>query len=303
MNQTIYYLSSYIIFIAVIFKSFDYFYDLFLHSYLPWWEKLKKIKFHLPMMGEIYCAQELLSGFFMDPKLVSINLPEYKFYTSLIIQLMQFHRTMGVGIKKIIPELRANLIKDIQFEKKVFSEISSSIAQFVIVTFVTWAFILLSTSILDLPIKLGYAVTIIVLQITGAIVFIFFIKKMKRKIFSPFYFSLSEIYFFSVLYEVGVPLNDAIDKSNIMVGDLVAVPKLSVFSDRVLKLIDRLRQTGMPLGVELGEIKQELWHLQDQDFTKFTKLLQMAKFFTLSLFYLPAYFLYLASIFKFFMEQ
>jgi hypothetical protein len=126
---------------------------------------------------------------------------------------------------------------------------------------------------------------------------------IKRKMFSPFYFSLAELYLFSALYEVGVPLNDALDKSHLLNGDFVTVPKFSAFGERVLKLIDRLRQTGTPLGSELSELKAELWHFQEQEFTKFTKLLQMAKFFILSFFYLPAYFLYLASIFKFFMEQ
>jgi hypothetical protein len=303
MNQTIYYLSAYLIFAAIVIGAFDYFYDLFLHTYLTRMEKYKNIKFHLPIMGEIYRGRELLNGFFIDPKMILTNLPEYKFYTALIFELMHFHRTMGTGIKKILPEIRQNLIKDLQFEQKVFSEISSSLAQFLIVTFVTWAFIFLSSSILDLPIKLYYSLAVISLQLTGAMVFSILLKNIKRKIFSPFYSSFSEIYIFSVLYEVGLPLNDALDRSNILQGDLVAVPKLANLAERVLKLIDRLRQTGVPIGVEVGEIKQELWHLLDQDFTKFTKLLQMAKFFTLSFFYLPAYFLYLVSIFKFFMEQ
>jgi hypothetical protein len=302
-NQTIYYLVAYVLFTAFHFKIFDHFYDLFFYSYLPIKKKYKKFKFHLPMLGEIYRAKALLNGFFIHQQVVATDLPEYKYYTSLIIQLMHFHRTMGVGIKKVLPELRVNLIKDLQFEQRFFSEISASMAQFVIVTFVTWAFIFFSSSILDLPIKWSFAIFILVLQLSGAILFMVFLKSIKRKIFLPFYFAISELYIFSMLYEIGVPLNDALDKSKLLTGSLVKTPKLSGFADRILKLIDRLRQSGVTLGIELGEIKDEIWHFQEQEFIKFTKILQVAKFFTLSFFYLPAYFIYLASIFKFFMEQ
>ena len=303
MNPTIYYLSAYLVLYFLVLMSFDYFYDHFLHSYLPKMKKWKFIKFRLPILGEIYRGKELLNGFFVNGKSMAMDLPEYKFYTAMIVHLMQYHRTLGIGLKKIIPELRQNLIKDIQFEQKIFSEVSSSFAQFFIICAVTWSFIFLSSSILNLPIRLGYALLIGLLQFFGVVFFLCLLKAIKTKMFSPFNSSFSELYFFSALYEVGVPLNDALLKSQLLSGDLIVEPKLSPLAERILKLIDRLRQNGIPLGAELGEIKGEMWHLLEQEFIKFTKLLQMVKFFTLSFFYLPAYFLYLASIFKFFMEQ
>ena len=69
------------------------------------------------------------------------------------------------------------------------------------------------------------------------------------------------------------------------------------------KLISRLKETGLSPRDEAREIIFEIWHLQEENFAKFTRIVQVLKFTTLVFFFLPAYFLYLYSIFKFFMDQ
>ncbi len=80
-------------------------------------------------------------------------------------------------------------------------------------------------------------------------------------------------------------------------------PKLNSFALRTKKLIDRMKETGLSPKEEAQEILDGLWHFQGEMFEKFTKKVQLLKFCILAFFFLPAYFLYLVSIFQFFMEQ
>lgn len=275
-----------------------------------WLATFKRKKKKLPLIGEIERGQELLITFSNCEAKISLGikilpsfLPKYKFYTSLLEQLFETHRRQGIGIKKFIPEIRAALIRDLQFEKKILDEIVSGFFQFLVIAVTTWSFVFLSSSLVHIPLSKSIVAFMVALQLSGLVVFFLLVKNVKNKTFSKFSKAIEELYLFSTLLEIGLPLNDILSRSGILQGSFVSFKLFENLSERMKKLIVRLKETGLSLRDEMQEIVRETWHLQDENFQKFTKIVQILKFSILAFFFLPAYFLYLYSIFKFFMEQ
>ncbi len=247
----------------------------------------------------IDCEASLTLGLNAFPK----SLPKYKFYTHLIEQLVAVHRSKGVGLKKIFPEIRNHLIRDVQFERKIVSEIISGLLQFMIIFLTTWGFVYLSISLVELPPNHIIFFFMFLLQLIGSLLFFLLIHFLKKNIFEQFAKALEEAYLFSVLLEIGVPINEILERSQIQCGLFSQSKMFSSLSVRMKNLIKRLKQTGISPLDESKEIIAELWQFQEDEFLQFTKKLQVLKFFILAFFFLPSYFLYLYSIFQFFMEH
>lgn len=301
---------SYGLLIFAIAKLPEKFWDKLLNFYSNSLTLFKKKKKSWPLLGEIYRGEELLIAFSecearisLGLKMVSNTLPKYKFYTDLLDQLFELNRKQGIGIKKFIPEIRLALIRDLQFEKKVFDEIVSGFMQFLVIAATTWSFVFLSSKLVEIPLNKGIALMMLVLEIIGSILFFQMIKKVKFKSFSKFSKAVEELYLFTSLIEVGLPLNEVLLRSNILQGSLSSQKTFENLSERMRKLISRMKENGLSPKDEAQEIIREIWHLQEVYFQKFTKIVQLLKFSILAFFFLPAYFLYLYSIFKFFMEQ
>ncbi|MFA6237677.1 MAG: hypothetical protein WC635_10155 [Bacteriovorax sp.] len=267
-------------------------------------------KNRLPLLGGIYCGQDLIlelseceSRISIGIKILSRILPKYKFYTELLEQLFEAHRLLGIGIKKFIPEIRLALIRDLQFEKKIFDEILSGFLQFMVIAVTTWSFVILSKSLVQIRLTGTTVFIMLFLQISGAVLFFYLMAFLKNKVFFPFSKAIEELYLFISLMEVGLSVNEVLQRSGILQGSLATHKSFANLSVRLKKLISRMKETGLSPKDEAQEIIREIWHLQEVTFGKFARTLQILKFSILACFYLPAYFLFLYSIFKFFMEQ
>ena len=287
----------------------------------PLWDKLlefgpnlltilKKHKKNLPFIDELTRGRELLLAFSeceakiaLGIKILPNHLPKYKFYTGLVEQLFETNRRFGMGIKKILPEIRGGLIHDLQFEKQIFDEILGGFLQFMVIAITTWSFVFLSSSLVLIPLPKILIISMLILQMSGGTLFFVLVKKYQLKIFTKFNKAIEELYLFSGLMDIGLNLNEVLLRSGILQGNLVSFKIFENLSDRVKKLIARLKETGLSPRDETQEIIREIWHLQETNFRKFTKKVQVLKFVILAFFFLPAYFIYLYSIFKFFMDQ
>ncbi len=271
---------------------------------------LKRIPKYLPIIKEIWWGEELLVELqesevkiAFGSKLLPRQLAQYKFYSALLEQVFDSNRKLGIGVKKFITELRKALIQDLQFERKIFNECIGSILQFSVISLTTWSFVFLSNRLVNVPLIKSVAVAMLVLQLFGAVLFFIALKKIKFHIFKHFEKVFLELYSLTIYLDVGLPLNECLERSQIMQGSLMNASGFSLFAIRVRALLERLKHSGISPKEELQEIIEGVWHLQSETFFKFTKLVQILKFTILAFFFLPAYFLYLYSIFQFFMEQ
>ena len=311
------------VFIYIFIYIFIYVLLLFITAKLPdhLWDKLlelgpnlltilKKHNKNLPFINELNRGRDLLLAFSeceakiaLGIKILPNHLPKYKFYTGLMEQLFETNRRFGMGIKKFIPEIRGALILDLQFEKQIFDEILGGFLQFMVIALTTWSFVFLSSSLVFIPLSKILVISMLILQISGGALFFVLVKKYQLKTFTKFNKAIEELYLFSGLMDIGLNLNEILLRSGILQGNLVSFKIFENLSDRVKKLIARLKETGVSPKDETQEIIREIWHLQETNFRKFTKKVQVLKFVILAFFFLPAYFLYLYSIFQFFMDQ
>ncbi len=274
---------------------------------LEFWTKEKKKR---SLRGGIHQGEALLltlqeaeSKITLGIKILPNTLTKYKFYTDLLEQLFESHRKMGIAIKKFIPEIRRAVTNDLKFERKIFDECLGGVLQFIVIAATTWSFVFLANALINIPTQKSIFLLMFGMQIAGILVFFQTLNWLKKKMFFPFAHALKELYLFNTLMEVGVPLNEVLTRSQILEGGLVKEAQFSNEATRMKKLIERLKETGLSPREEALELIGQVWHLQEENFQKFTKKVQVLKFGILAFFFLPAYFLFMVSIFKFFMEQ
>ena len=271
---------------------------------------LKKLEEHYAFLPEFSYGEKLLgimpnieAKMSMGLKTITFELPQYKFYTGLLFNLLEIHRRLGVSLKSILPELRGNLIKDVQFEKKLRENIFGGNIQFLVITITTWCFIFLSSKLAELPLKTSNLVLILFMQLSGVFVFNSALKQLKSRTFAKFNQAIERLYLFTSLAEVGLPVSQTLLESKVLEGHLVEHKLFSPCASRLTTLVNRWKENGISPKIEASEVTLELWHLKEMGFGRFLKHLELLKFTILAFFFLPAYFLYLYSIFQFFMEQ
>ncbi len=264
----------------------------------------------IPLWGEILCGEELLNFFpqleakiAQGQKTMTVAVPKFKFYTTLLIDLIEAHRKVGVSLKLILPELRENLIKELQFEKRLLGLVVGGNLQFLIVVITTWGFIALSSQLAEIPLRLNNLITIAIVQLLAFLVFNLSFLKMRARGLERYSQGLEQLYFFNGMVEVGLPVNQVLGESGVLDG---ALSKHKTFSHcflRLYNLVNRWKENGLSPKFETQEIIREIWHLKEIGYQRFLKHLELLKFIILAFFFLPAYFFYLYSIFQFFMEQ
>ena len=262
---------------------------------------LKKRKFSGDLLLEFMPALEAQLS--MGIKTSSLEIPQYKFYTGFIHQLLSIHQKKGISLRNILPELRGNLIKDLQFERKLKSNVLGGNFQFLGITLTTWGFIFFSSTLAEIPLNAVHIIVILSLQVMGVLVFNAFLKRIKNWLFKKFDQSIERLYLFVSLIEIGMPVGQILSESKVLEGDLMHNKVFSPCASRLVSLVKRWSENGISPKVESAEIIKELWHLKEVCFERFLKHLDQLKFCVLAFFFLPAYFFYLYSIFQFFMEQ
>lgn len=236
-------------------------------------------------------------------KSVGIKLPEYKFFTELIDALLESNRRLGIGIKVVLLEVRRNLVVDLQFERKFIDQTIEANAQFVVIGATTWLFIFFSSQLADLPLDYSVLFFIVLIQISGLFVFNWLLSQLKRRTFGSYDQVISRLYFFAALSELGLSFSQVLKDSRVLDEENWKNRLFMPCATRLSDLIERWKANGVSPAAGAREIIQELWHLKEVSFARFLKHLELLKFTVLSAFFLPAYFLYLYSIFQFFMEQ
>ena len=271
---------------------------------------LRQLKYKNPFQKEHTNGQALLSfipnleaKLAMGIKTTNESIPRYKFYTSLLTDLVGIHQKRGISLKTILPELRLNLTKDLQFESKLKSNIMGGNFQFLVIMITTWSFIFFSSKMADLPLNIIHLLLIFTIQIVGILAFNLSLKKLKFYTFNKFSKAIERLYLFVSLIEIGIPVSQTLSESQVLEGDLMKQKLFSPCASRLMTLVNRWKENGISPKIEAAEIIRELWHLKEVNFERFLKHLEALKFITLAFFFLPAYFFYLYSIFQFFMEQ
>lgn len=264
------------------------------------WEKLKREDAALVILNNFSSLEQSVKYGKFD---LRIELPKYKFFTDLILELLQLHKKLGINLSLYLPKIRLELQRDHRFEKKLHELMLNCIWQFLIIISVTWGFISFSSMMIAVFPSGKVISSILFLQMLGAIVFFYMKVFLYKKTFAELEQIIEKFYKFLSLVDVGIPISKILEYSQINALGKVKQKDLRSYAQRVHSLLTYWQQNGHSPKNEMTEILEDVWALKESLFEAFLKKLEVLKFIVLALFYLPAYFLYLFSIFQFFMEQ
>jgi hypothetical protein len=306
-------LIEYIFFLFVLYLLPDYFFSFFLNKLKELQQKIKDIYQKIPCLSIVAAGDELLlamsnlEGALFCGMIGSSNqkntLPQFKFYTSLLLKLLEANRQEGIAIRKLIPELRIGVQRDIQFEKKISKVVLGGNVQFLVIALATWGFVFFSQQLIQVHLETKLGLLMALLQLLGFTFLNVMTSVQKKKKFGPFSSAFEELYLFRSLVEVRLPIKVILAESKIMNGVLLTSKMFSSLSKRIAYSVERWRNSGISPKEESEELIKELWYSLEEQFLDFIKKIEILKFVTMALLFLPAYFLYLSAIFKFFMEQ
>lgn len=236
-------------------------------------------------------------------KVESIEIPSYKFYSNISLLMIDLSKKYGARLKENLKMLKEMVLIEIKFDNKIKEEKKSAIFQFIVVVIITWGFIFISQQMIEFKVSYFSYLLIILLQFIGLFLFYFFSKILYKKMFFEFEAVYNELISVYSMIEVGLPLNHCIKNSKISEGTLSCSKSFEKHYDYLNECFDRLKNFGIGPLDDIKCIIGQIRFIQEERLIDFHKKLGLMKFMHLALFFLPAYFIYLASIFKFFMEQ
>jgi len=302
--------SAYLIFLTILFLLPEKFFSLCLQKMNDLQVKLRALRDRLPVISTVAAGDKLLLGLTEFEGRLScgmmggeFSLPKFKFYTTLILKLLEAQRRDGISIRKLLPELRAGVQRDIQFEKKISKVVFGGNFQFLVITLATWGFVFFSQQLVEIKLDITLGLLMVILQLLGFILLNVLTAKLKKSKFKAFTSAFSELYLFSSLIEVRLPMKTILAESQIMNGVLVSSSIFGSLAKRITSSVERWKTSGISPKAESEELIKEVWYAQEEEYQDFIKKLEVLKFIIMALLFLPAYFIYLAAIFKFFMEQ
>ena len=231
------------------------------------------------------------------------ELPQYKFYTALSERVLDYARRFGSPLRTTILELREALGKDLSFESKIRKELWGGIAQFVLVASVTWLFVFISVSLLELHLALGTVLLMLFLQGVGTFSYFLLFYFCRQKKFRYFAQIFSSFYGLLILAEAGLSVRLSLQESGVLDTLSLKDKRFLFLFSRGRDLLERWQTKGVPLKGELKELLVQARSLEEEAFVAFLKALGVGKFLILCLGFLSAYFIYLFSLFHVFLIE
>lgn len=231
------------------------------------------------------------------------SIPYYKFYTGLILELFHARRVFGAEIQNILFEIKSSLVEDLQFEKKVHSQLKNAWMQFIAMSALTWGFIFITSHITKFQASTFTQLLIIFLQIFGAVLNTIFYYKVKSSTLGQVEKFQSPLYGLKSLGDTGLAISVICEKAKVDELWKISDKGLVVLVKRLFHAIERLKKQGVSIDQSIDEIINEVRFIREQKFLKFLGFLAFFKFLTLALFYLSSYFIFIMSLFSNLLSQ
>lgn len=232
-----------------------------------------------------------------------VNMPHYKYFTKLILDLYQARRVYGAEIQKHMLNIKSAILSDLQFEKKVKSLSFNSYSQFFAMSLLTWGFIFLTSKIMSYSADPLILFLIIFMQLIGSLLFFFIFKKVKKTMMDEIGKIEAPIYTMKALIRVGIPVSLVCERCEMDQLSNLKNKSIRELVERLFYSIDRLKNEGTPIESTLSEILDEVYFIRDQKFNKFINIISFFKFIILALFYLTSYFVFIISLFFSLLQQ
>ncbi len=215
------------------------------------------------------------------------KVPKYKFFSEILIQLIEFKKNYGGDINSQLSEIRHNIRLDQKMSKKVHNLLLGTIFQYVFICGFVFIFCIMAQVMIQLKLGLFVYLCLLGYQLFGLLVLYISYKAVKKYHFGAIYSYIKSIYIFSNLMTMNFPFNLAVEKSN--VRELPNCKDLKFLKERMSKIIKSVNLKGNISSDEFKLLISECWDYYEIQGEKFEKALNGVKLMLMAVFVLPAF--------------
>lgn len=219
----------------------------------------------------------------------SIQLPRYKFYSSVVEILLELARKKGGRFNEGLLHLREGLIGDIQSEKRIKELLQGVWIQMILMFLMTWVFILSSLFMTKIKISIFTLTGIFSWQMLATIVLLFVLKGLRNYYFTD----IGKLWkILHILKSLGhVPLARSEIYQIAGLSDLNSFTQKNLFplSEKLQDTCKEALRIGGNYLDEINSLMEELRFQEKWHFELFEKRLSALKLALLTIFFLPSY--------------
>lgn len=231
------------------------------------------------------------------------EVPQYKYFSEILITLLEFKRNFGLGISKTKSDLKKALVKDSQFERKISSQVKGAFSQSIMVGIIVWGFAYMAGVFVERSPPTFIFIIMGFLQVSGAIILYLSLKYLRMKKFKNLNLYFYSLYSLKCFASSGCSTAQVISMSRVESLKEIKEKDLELLRSRVIELVTLWKLSGRPIKDEIDELIDELHFILELRFESFLKQLIGLKFLVLSVFFLSSYLIYILGLFTMFLEM
>ncbi len=235
--------------------------------------------------GERFYSQIM----FIRPGADYSSLTQYKFFNEIVENILNYANIYGAPTTSALNMVKKSLLADISRQRILSKCISSALSSFIVASIITWAFGYYSTSIMSIETSPLLYLGVLLWQFGGVFTYqkiLKYLQMNRLKIYDP---TFKCIYTIQSLSQVGLCVNDVIDKSKLINLYEIKNSKLVFHLQRLEQILEERKNQGSPILDELEIYIEQTWELFDQEARKYEKQATVLKFLWLCIFYFSTY--------------
>lgn len=219
----------------------------------------------------------------------NLDLPSYKFYDSLIFDLISFQKRFGANLTSAFVEIRKALNLDMKIDLRLKNLKQSSYFQYLTMCAFTWLMLLHMSSSLDINLDGLDLILVVIWQMIGLLSFHFILKVITRKTCEPFQPLFELVYSVRCQFKVSRPIQEIKENMERFIQGR-RDKSLQNMVNRLEFLLDILRTQGKFSLEELDCLCEESWNTYEIALEQLEKAVVGLKLGSFLIFIVPCYF-------------
>jgi hypothetical protein len=255
--------------------------------YLRWWS------FYRDLVNGGQKAEQIslwVENLLYSPLMKSQVIPlKFKHYSELIVMLQEQRFQKGVSIQSALAELLLAFAQEKEMLECLKKELFSSLAQFFIISAVTWGFVFSLKSIVQVSLEFWQLALIAFMEVIGLLLFLFvFFIQYERQFFG--YSELfQQFYLTRSWWSANLALNQIHHHLNF--DKLKNHSKFVPHLERLTHLLELAKKFGQVKSEHFSGVISGLWSMQFRDCQSFVQIISRLKFVIIVLFFVSSYLL------------
>jgi len=217
------------------------------------------------------------------------QLPPYKFYSELIVTILETMRKFGGSTKEALLFVREGLQQDLQFEKRIKELRLGTLLQMFLMALITWLFIYFSLKVTEVTVMKMGLLGIFLWQLLGLLLLPLLMGYFRKRYFHHIGRIWKTLFILKSLERTPLPRSEVFRLSGIQDIESISSKKLGPVVLKIKRLCHDCLKLGKSYETDLKNLMEELRFIENWHFSLFEKRLGGIKLLLLGLFFLPSY--------------